>query len=51
MIALIYKGKEEWTDVIGFVGKGITYDTGGYSLKPREGMVGMKVIWVVQLLY
>ena len=24
------------------VGKGITYDTGGYSLKPREGMVGMK---------
>ena len=42
MIALIYKGKEEWTDVIGFVGKGITYDTGGYSLKPREGMVGMK---------
>ncbi|CAM4330972.1 aminopeptidase A [Bacillus manliponensis] len=42
MIALIYKGKEEWTDVIGFVGKGITYDTGGYSLKPRDGMVGMK---------
>ncbi|WIY60876.1 leucyl aminopeptidase [Bacillus arachidis] len=42
MIALIYKGKEEWTDVIGLVGKGITYDTGGYSLKPREGMVGMK---------
>ncbi|MFX3622866.1 MAG: leucyl aminopeptidase [Ectobacillus sp.] len=42
MIALLYKGKEEWTDVIGFVGKGITYDTGGYSLKPRESMVGMK---------
>ncbi|MBO9130673.1 leucyl aminopeptidase [Bacillus sp. 165] len=42
MIALLYQGKEEWTDVIGFVGKGITYDTGGYSLKPREGMVGMK---------
>jgi leucyl aminopeptidase len=42
MIALLYQGKEEWTDVIGFVGKGITYDTGGYSLKPRESMVGMK---------
>ncbi|GAA3320007.1 hypothetical protein GCM10020331_029250 [Ectobacillus funiculus] len=42
MVALLYKGKEEWTDVIGFVGKGITYDTGGYSLKPRESMVGMK---------
>jgi leucyl aminopeptidase len=24
------------------VGKGITYDTGGLSLKPREGMVSMK---------
>ncbi|WP_416828546.1 leucyl aminopeptidase [Ectobacillus polymachus] len=42
MIALLYKGKEEWTDVIGLVGKGITYDTGGYSLKPRESMIGMK---------
>lgn len=39
---LLFIRKEEWTDVIGFVGKGITYDTGGYSLKPREGMVGMK---------
>ncbi|RFU70143.1 leucyl aminopeptidase [Peribacillus saganii] len=42
MIVLKYQGKEEWTDVIGLVGKGVTYDTGGYSLKPREGMVGMK---------
>lgn len=42
MIVLIYKGKEQWTDVVGLVGKGITYDTGGYSLKPRDGMVGMK---------
>ncbi|MCP8969802.1 leucyl aminopeptidase [Ectobacillus ponti] len=42
MIAILYKGKEEWTDVIGLVGKGVTYDTGGYSLKPRESMVGMK---------
>lgn len=24
------------------VGKGITFDTGGYSLKPKGGMVGMK---------
>ena len=42
MIVLKYKGKAEWKDVIGLVGKGITYDTGGYSLKPRESMVGMK---------
>ncbi|UOY90966.1 leucyl aminopeptidase [Ectobacillus sp. JY-23] len=42
VITISYQGKEEWTDVIGLIGKGITYDTGGYSLKPREGMVGMK---------
>ena len=24
------------------VGKGVTYDTGGLSLKPTEGMLGMK---------
>lgn len=42
MIVFIYKGKEEWKDVIGFVGKGIIYDIGGYFLKLCEGMVGMK---------
>lgn len=29
-------------DTIVLVGKGVTFDTGGYSLKDREGMVGMK---------
>ncbi len=29
-------------DVIGLVGKGITFDTGGISLKPGEGMDAMK---------
>ncbi len=42
LIVLKYAGTDEWEEVIGLVGKGITYDTGGYSLKPREGMVGMK---------
>lgn len=42
MIVLKYQGKEEWQDVLAFVGKGITYDTGGYSLKSRDGMIGMK---------
>ena len=42
MIVLKYQGKSEWTDVIGLVGKGITFDTGGYSLKPKDGIVGMK---------
>ncbi|MBS4173931.1 leucyl aminopeptidase [Bacillus sp. FJAT-49736] len=42
MIVLKYQGKEDWTDVIGLVGKGITFDTGGYSLKTKAGIVGMK---------
>ncbi|MBM7661405.1 leucyl aminopeptidase [Bacillus mesophilus] len=42
MIVLKYQGKEEWTDVIGLIGKGITYDSGGYSIKPKDGLVGMK---------
>ncbi len=42
MIVLKYQGKEEWQDVIGLVGKGITFDTGGYSIKTKAGIVGMK---------
>lgn len=30
------------TKVISLVGKGVTYDTGGYSLKPADSMIGMK---------
>ncbi|WHX99824.1 leucyl aminopeptidase [Neobacillus sp. DY30] len=42
MIVLKYQGKEHWQDVIGLVGKGITFDTGGYSIKTKAGIVGMK---------
>src|SRR6478752_580236 len=42
MIVLKYQGREEWEDVIGLVGKGITFDTGGYSIKTKTGIVGMK---------
>lgn len=42
MIVLKYQGKDEWKEVIGLVGKGITFDTGGYSIKPKDGIVGMK---------
>ncbi|MBD8007519.1 leucyl aminopeptidase [Bacillus norwichensis] len=42
MIVLKYQGKTDWTDVLGLVGKGITFDTGGYSIKPKDGIVGMK---------
>ncbi len=42
LIVLKYAATDTWEDVVGLVGKGVTYDTGGYSLKPRDGMVGMK---------
>ncbi|MFD2922748.1 leucyl aminopeptidase [Halobacillus naozhouensis] len=42
MIVLKYQGLEKWTDVTALVGKGITYDTGGYSIKTKTGMPGMK---------
>lgn len=42
LITLKYQAKDKWEDVLGLVGKGVTYDTGGYSIKPKDGMVGMK---------
>jgi len=39
MIKITYNGGGKH---LGLVGKGITFDTGGLSLKPAEGMVGMK---------
>ncbi|NRG48389.1 leucyl aminopeptidase [Bacillus sp. CRN 9] len=42
MIVMKYQGREDWNHVIGLVGKGITFDTGGYSIKPKDGIVGMK---------
>ncbi|MFD2699749.1 leucyl aminopeptidase [Paenibacillus shunpengii] len=42
MIVLKYQGKTSWEgEIIGLVGKGITFDTGGISLKPRVGMEEM----------
>lgn len=34
--------KKDDYETIVLVGKGVTFDTGGYSLKSRDGMVGMK---------
>lgn len=42
LMVLKYRANDEWNDVVGLVGKGITYDTGGYSIKPKDGLVGMK---------
>ncbi|EFM11659.1 peptidase M17 leucyl aminopeptidase domain protein [Paenibacillus curdlanolyticus YK9] len=41
MIVLHYQGAEDSSDVWGIVGKGITFDTGGISLKRAEGMEDM----------
>jgi leucyl aminopeptidase len=42
LITLSYKGDEHSEKAIGFLGKGITFDSGGISIKPSEGMGEMK---------
>ena len=42
LITLGYKGDERSEKAVGFVGKGITFDSGGISIKPSEGMGEMK---------
>lgn len=41
-IILEYKGDASTSKAIGFIGKGITFDSGGISLKPSEDMSEMK---------
>lgn len=41
MIVIRYQGTTQWENVIGIVGKGITFDTGGISLKRAPGMEDM----------
>jgi len=42
LITLTYKGDERSKEALGFLGKGITFDSGGISIKPSEGMGEMK---------
>ncbi len=42
LVCLEYKGTAKKQAPIALVGKGITFDTGGISLKPADSMVGMK---------
>lgn len=43
LIVMRYFGdKDNKENVLGLVGKGLTYDSGGYSIKPTTGMVDMK---------
>ncbi|MEW9122677.1 MAG: leucyl aminopeptidase [Thermotaleaceae bacterium] len=42
LIFLEYKGRKDTDEKIAFVGKGITFDSGGISIKPAAGMEEMK---------
>lgn len=42
MIVVKYQGTENFENVTALVGKGLTFDTGGYTLKPRTAMNGMQ---------
>ena len=43
LIYVKYQGLEKWENPTALVGKGVMYDTGGYSLKTPVSMPGMKV--------
>lgn len=42
LIIMRYLGDKDSREVLGFVGKGLTYDSGGYSIKTHDGMLTMK---------
>ena len=42
LVILRYNGGEEDAGTLGLVGKGVTFDSGGLSLKPSAGMLAMK---------
>ncbi|PHV70756.1 leucyl aminopeptidase [Sporanaerobium hydrogeniformans] len=41
LIVMRYMGEPDSQEILGLVGKGLTYDTGGYSLKPTDSMKTM----------
>jgi leucyl aminopeptidase len=41
LIILSYRGDEGSEKTLGFLGKGITFDSGGISIKPSDGMADM----------
>lgn len=42
LMILRYKGDPKSKEIIGLIGKGVTCDTGGYCLKTRKSMYGIK---------
>ncbi len=41
LLIMHYKPKGKITKRVALVGKGVTYDSGGYSIKPTDGMIEM----------
>ncbi len=41
-VIMRYFGNKENKEILGLVGKGITFDTGGLCIKPGQAMLGMK---------
>ncbi|OOO00476.1 MAG: leucyl aminopeptidase [Epulopiscium sp. Nele67-Bin004] len=42
LIVMRHMGNPDSDEVFGIIGKGLTYDTGGYSIKPTNSMANMK---------
>lgn len=43
LIVMKYLNNPQSSEITGFVGKGMTYDSGGYALKSASGMATMKI--------
>lgn len=43
VVIMRYRGARRDKQPLAFIGKGVTFDTGGYSLKPPKGMEDMKM--------
>lgn len=42
LVKLVWNGTSSDTPKLALVGKGVTFDSGGYSIKPSDGMISMK---------
>jgi leucyl aminopeptidase len=42
LVMLRYRGGQQGAPTLALVGKGVTFDSGGYSIKPTDGMLDMK---------
>lgn len=42
LVKIAYRGAASDQPMLGLVGKGVTFDSGGYSIKPSDGMIAMK---------